>query len=122
VQICYNVNMDVRSKIWLEIKGEPVFGSGRRALLNSIDKLGSINRAAKDTNISYRKALSYIQSMESRLDKNLVERQAGGKNGGGAMITKEAREFLDKFEKLERGVNELLDLRFLEVFGNSKKQ
>ncbi len=122
MQICYNDNMEVRSKIWLEIKGEPVFGSGRRALLNSIDKLGSINRAAKDTNISYRKALSYIQSMESRLDKNLVERQAGGKNGGGAMITKEAREFLDKFEKLERGINELLDLRFLEVFGNSKKQ
>ena len=122
MQICYNDNMEVRSKIWLEIKGEPVFGSGRRALLNSIDKLGSINKAAKDTNISYRKALSYIQSMEDRLNKNLVERQAGGKNGGGAMITKEAREFLDKFEKLESGINALLDLRFLEIFGNSKNQ
>ncbi len=114
--------MEVRSKIWLEVDGNAVFGSGRRALLNSIDKLGSINKAAKDTNISYRKALSYIQSMENRLNKNLVERQAGGKNGGGAIITKEARALLDKFEKLESGVNALLDLRFLEIFGNSKNQ
>jgi len=114
--------MEVRSKIWLEIDGNPVFGSGRRALLESIDKLGSINRAARDINISYRKALSYIQSMEKRLGAKLVERQAGGKNGGGASLTKEAREFLTKYEKLESGINALLDLRFLEIFGNGKRK
>jgi molybdate transport system regulatory protein len=112
--------MEVRSKIWLEVDGNAVFGSGRRALLESIDKLGSINRAAKDINISYRKALSYIQSMEKRLGSTIVERQAGGKNGGGAVLTKDAREFLDKYEKLESGINALLDLRFLEIFGNGK--
>jgi molybdate transport system regulatory protein len=114
--------MEVRSKIWLEINGSTVFGSGRRALLESIDKLGSINKAARDINISYRKALSYIQSMEKRLSVSLVERQAGGKNGGGAALTKEARVFLNKYEKLESGINALLDLRFLEIFGNGKRK
>jgi molybdate transport system regulatory protein len=122
VQICYNEDMDVRSKIWLEIDGEPVFGSGRRALLESIEKFGSINKAAKDTNISYRKALSYIQNMESRLGKSLVERHTGGRNGGGASLTEEARHLLSKYEKLEKGINELLDLRFLEIFGNGNNQ
>ena len=114
--------MEVRSKIWLEVDGNAVFGSGRRALLESIDKLGSINKAAGDINISYRKALSYIQSMEKRLGVTLVERRAGGKNGGGAVLTKKAREFLGKYEKLESGINALLDLRFLEIFGNGKRK
>ncbi len=114
--------MEVRSKIWIEADGKPLFGSGREALLKSIDRLGSINKAAKDINISYRKALSYIQSMEERIGSRLVKRQAGGANGGGAILTREAKDFLRKFEQLEEGINEMLDKRFLEVFGSSKKK
>jgi molybdate transport system regulatory protein len=114
--------MEVRSKIWIEADGKPLFGSGREALLKSIDRLGSINKAAKDVHISYRKALSYIQSMEERIGSRLVERQAGGVNGGGAVLTQEAKDFLNKFEQLEEGINELLDKRFLEIFSSSKKK
>ena len=118
MQICYNEYMEinVRSKIWLEIEGETVFGSGRRALLDEIERQGSINKAAKAINISFRKALSYIQSMESRLGKTLVIRQAGGRNGGGASLTDDARNLLGKYRKLESGVNEMLDKKFAEVF------
>ena len=112
--------MEVRSKIWLAVDGEAVFGSGREALFKAIDRLGSINKAAKDINISYRKALSYIQLMEQRLGKKLVERQTGGLNGGGASLTDDAREFMQKYEILEEGVNEMLDRKFSEVFGNGK--
>jgi len=120
MQICYNDNMEVRSKIWLSVDGDPVFGSGREALLKAIDNLGSINKAAKDINISYRKALSYIQTMEQRLGKKLVVRQTGGLHGGGASLTKEAREFMRKYELLEDGVNDMIDNKFVEVFGNNK--
>jgi molybdate transport system regulatory protein len=112
--------MQIRSKIWLEIDGEPVFGSGRQSLLRGIDKHGSINRAIKDVNISYRKALSYIQMMETRLGLKLVERKAGGRNGGGAALTREAKEFLKKYDVLEHGINGLIDRKFLKVFGNGK--
>ena len=122
MQLCYNeyMGMNIRSKIWLEIEGETVFGSGRRALLDEIDRLGSINKAAKAINISFRKALSYIQSMESRLGKVLVLRQAGGKNGGGASLTDDARNLLEKYRRLESGINEMLDKKFAEVFENNK--
>jgi len=109
--------MEVRSKIWLAVDGEPVFGSGREALFKAIDKLGSINKAAKEINLSYRKALSYIQIMEQRLGKRLVERKTGGLHGGGAALTEEARNFMKKYELLEDGVNEMLDKKFTEVFG-----
>jgi len=96
--------------------GEPVFGRGRRFLLEAIDTYGSINQAAKEVGISYRKALSHIQVMEKRLGISLVVRQAGGRHGGGASLAPEAREFLKKFEKLEQGLREFVDAQFKELF------
>ena len=108
--------MDVRSKIWIEINGEPVFGRGRRFLLEAIDQHGSINQAAKKINISYRRAWSYIKAMENRLGIKLVERRSGGKNGGGAVLTEEARVFLKKFGRLEAGIQENVDKKFKSLF------
>lgn len=109
-------DLEVRSKIWIEADGEPVFGRGRRFLLEAIDSHGSINQAAKAVDISYRKALSHIQAMEKRLGLSLVVRQTGGKHGGGAALTPEAREFIKKFEKLEQGLRVFVDTQFQEFF------
>ncbi|MHB8845360.1 MAG: winged helix-turn-helix domain-containing protein [Nitrospirota bacterium] len=112
--------LEIRSKLWIEMAGEPVFGRGRRFLLEAIDAHGSINQAAKEVGISYRKALSHIQVMEKRLEISLVVRQTGGRNGGGASLTSEAREFLRKFEKLEQGLREFVDAQFREFFPNQE--
>lgn len=55
--------------------------------------------------------------MEERLGMRLVERHAGGKNGGGASLTSEAREFLEKYAVFEEGIRDAVDARFREVFG-----
>ena len=112
--------MEIRSKLWIEVDGKPVFGRGRRFLLEAIDKHGSINQAAKEINISYRKAWGYIKAMEDRLGIKLIERQTGGKNGGGAVLTEEARAFLKNFEALEKGMQELVDERFSLIFRDRK--
>ncbi len=109
--------MEIKSKLWIEIKGKPVFGRGRRFLLEAIDKYGSINQAAKEINISYRKAWGYIKAMEERLGIKLIERQTGGKHGGGAVLTKDAKEFLKKYEQMEEGIKEIVDAKFKKVFG-----
>ena len=108
--------MEIKSKLWIEIDGRPVFGRGRRFLLEAIDRYGSINQAAKEINISYRKAWGYIKAMEERLGFRLVERQTGGRNGGGATLTKEAKRFLRKYEEMETGIMELVDERFRDIF------
>ncbi len=109
--------MDIRSKIWMEVEGEPVFGRGRRFLLEAIGKYGSINRAAREINISYRKAWSYIKAMEERLGISLVRTQKGGRNGGGAELTPEAEDFLLKYKKMEEGIREIVDRKFKDIFG-----
>ncbi len=112
--------MEIRSKLWIEIDGKPVFGRGRRFLLEAIDKYGSINQAAKEINISYRKAWGYIKAMEERLGIKLIERQTGGRHGGGATLTQDARNFLKKYEALEKGIQGLVDERFIQIF-NTKE-
>lgn len=111
--------MEIKSKLWIESEGKPVFGRGRRFLLEAIDKHGSINQAAKEINISYRKAWGYIKAMEERLDFKLIERQTGGKNGGGATLTEEAKKFLKKYEALEMGIREMVDERFRKIFNDN---
>lgn len=119
VQIKHN-DIDIRSKIWIEVKGDPVFGRGRRFLLEAIGTYGSISQAAKEINISYRKAWTYIKNMEDRLGISLVERKAGGKNGGGAVLTPAAIDFLNKYRSLEQGINEFVDQRFRTFFKGGK--
>ncbi len=109
--------MEIKSKIWIELDGEPVFSKGRWLLLNAIKQYGSINRAARELGISYRRAWSYIKAMEERLNKSLVVRRVGGKDGGGASLTPQAMELLKKYERLEKGIEKLLDKRFEKIFG-----
>lgn len=110
------MDLKIKSKLWLEVDGRPVFGRGRRFLLEAIDKSGSINQAAKKINISYRKAWGYIKAMEERLGIKLIDRQIGGRSGGGATITEDARRFLKQYEALEKGIQELVDERFNKIF------
>ena len=111
--------MEVRSKLWIESEGQPVFGRGRMMLLKAVDNYGSINQAAKEISISYRKAWGYINAMEERLGIPLVTRQTGGRNGGGALLTREARGFLEKYEELDSEIQKLVDDRFGRIFGTS---
>ncbi len=112
--------MEIRSKIWVEVDGEPVFSKGRSLLLKAIDKYGSINRTAMETGISYRRAWGYVKAMEKRLGVDLVRTRTGGAGGGGAALTEDARHFLIMYENLESGIDEMVDQRFRDIFQTSK--
>jgi molybdate transport system regulatory protein len=107
--------LNVRSKIWLEIDGKPVFGQGREELLRLIQKTDSINRSAKLMGIPYRKAWTYIDSMEKRLGFPLVNRLKGGAGGGESTLTPEAIALLQKFDLLQKGFNEMVNRKFVTL-------
>ena len=46
---------EVRAKVWLEIEGRPFMGEGRMAMLEAIDRCGSIINASRETGIAYRR-------------------------------------------------------------------
>jgi molybdate transport system regulatory protein len=117
------VQLNIKLKIWIEEKGKPVFGTGRRTLLDALDRRGSISRAAQKMNISYRKAWGALRAMEERLGLKLVDRRTGGREGGVAGLTRDARMIMERFDILEKDLRKFVDARFKKVFSPvSQKQ
>lgn len=105
-----------RSKIWIEKNRHIVFGDGRAELLGTIDETGSINKAARKLNISYRHAWGYIKTTERRLGIKFLQTQKGGRYGGGATLTEKGREFLNNYTRFRKGINEMIDERFKKEY------
>jgi molybdate transport system regulatory protein len=104
--------VQVRTKVWLEVDGEPLLGDGRERLLLAIDRSGSLNAAAAELGISYRKVWAQLQQMEQHAPFPLVERAKGGKGGGSTHLTTEAKQLLARFARLKSGLNQLIDEKF----------
>ncbi|MFO7576944.1 MAG: LysR family transcriptional regulator [Pelovirga sp.] len=112
--------LNIRSKVWLEIDGKPFLGGGRLRLLRAIAATGSINAAAQQLGISYRKAWSQLQEMEKH-GILLVEREKGGCGGGQSTVTAQAHELLRKFDALQNGLNQIVDDRFAAIFAPEER-
>ena len=106
----------VRSKVWVELDGAPVFGDGKAQLLGAVADRGSIRAAAQVLGMSYRGAWGRIREMEHRLGQPVVVRRAGGPQGGGSQLSGLGKELLDRYHRFRRGLNESVDRRFKKTF------
>jgi molybdate transport system regulatory protein len=106
----------IRSKIWLEVDGQPFLGDGRYRLLAAVQRNGSINAAARDLDMSYRKVWAQLKAMEESSPFPLLERRIGGKDGGASKLTQETLELMKRFETLRTQVNDEADRCFTTCF------
>ena len=107
----------IRSKVWLEADGQPFLGDGRYRRLSAIQRNGSINAAARDLGMSYRKVWAQLQAMEETAPFPLMVRRVGGKDGGETRLTTEVLKLMQKFEVMLDRVNAEADLCFSEFMG-----
>ena len=114
-------HVEVRSKVWLEENGYPLMGAGRADLLRGVEKTGSINAAAKELGMDYRRAWGLIDSMEKRLKFKLVIRRRGG-SARGTSLTDEGYRLLDLYELLERRSQSSIDRQFHNIFQHYPKE
>ena len=76
-------------------------GPGKVDLLESIDKVGSISEAARQINISYRRAWEMVNTMNQCFSNPLVKSVTGGKGGGGAKLTLLGEKIKTIYRKME---------------------
>lgn len=74
-------------RLWVERCGEAILGPGRLELLEAIDRCHSISAAARRLGMSYRRAWLLVDSINRAAGEELVQRQTGGRDGGGAALT-----------------------------------
>ncbi|MGL4605857.1 MAG: winged helix-turn-helix domain-containing protein [Eubacteriaceae bacterium] len=94
INLCY--------KIWLcNPEGEKFFGDGPCKLLEGVERLGSLNKAASEMNMAYSKAFKIIKNAEKNCGYKLLEREIGGIGGGGSKITEKGKELIKRYTAFE---------------------
>lgn len=96
--------MPTDTEILLTIKlQQQLFVDPKRIrLLKEIRQCGSINQAAKNAKVSYKSAWDHLAAMNAISPKPLLERNIGGKHGGGTVLTIYAKRFLQLYDLLEQ--------------------
>lgn len=84
-------------------------GDTRVRLLEEIGRLGSINQAAKAVPLSYKAAWDAIDTLNNLAPQPLVERVAGGRQGGGTRLTDYGRRIVAMYRALQQEYQAALD-------------
>ena len=85
-------------KIRISNNFDTVIGPGKANLLEQIILTGSISSAAKEMNMSYRRAWELINTMNQSFDEPIVLSKTGGSHGGGAEVTELGIKILDLYK------------------------
>lgn len=92
------------------IDGEESFLLKKRiALLSAIDKVGSLNAAAKLVPLSYKGAWNMIDTMNNLCPVPVVEKITGGVNGGGTTLTEYGRNLVKTYEIIQKEHQKFLE-------------
>jgi molybdate transport system regulatory protein len=76
-------------------------GPGKADLLRAIGETGSISAAARQMEMSYRRAWLLVDTMNQAFKSPVVVTLTGGKSGGGAAVTDFGREVLKRYQAME---------------------
>lgn len=108
----------LRPAISLRIyREEKCFGPGVARLLALVEETSSLRAAAQSMEMAYSKAWSIVKNSERGLGFKLLTSTTGGKGGGGAQLTEEARKLLKDFEAFEKETRSAAERLFQKYFG-----
>lgn len=93
---------DLRAELVLGAGGKTLAGDRRMALLEEIDRLGSITHAAKAVGLSYKGAWDAVEDMANLSGEPLLQRGAGGKGGGFTRLTPRGAQLLKNFRLIQQ--------------------
>ncbi len=86
-------------------------GPGKIALLEAIDREGSISAAGRATGMSYKRAWDLVDATNKLLGVLVVEAAPGGYRGGGATLTDAGRNLVADYRAIERAAQRAAEPR-----------
>ena len=84
------------------IWGNLRLGPGKIELLERIGRCGSISEAAREMDMSYRRAWLLVAELNQGFRQPVVAAQTGGKGGGHAVLTEFGRDLIERYRAIER--------------------
>ena len=86
----------------IDLDSEDRIGPGKIELLEQIREHGSISAAGRAMDMSYKRAWDLVDEINRICGQVAVEPQAGGKNGGGTMLSPFGEALVARYRKIER--------------------
>lgn len=103
----------LQSKHWIvDSEGHIIMGEGRKKILETIEKTGSMNQAAKLMKMSYKAVWGKLKATENYLDMRIVEKD----RKRGTRLTKEGKALLERYSSLKEQCMEADDRLFNDIF------
>ena len=93
--------MSTRLTIRLDFDAGRRLGAGKIALLEAIDRTGSISAAGRAHAMSYRRAWLLVDELNQLFVTPVVAAHHGGASGGGAQLTDEGRRIVALYRDAE---------------------
>ena len=110
----------IHVQLWLEGEDGEGFGRGRVELLQLVDELGSLSKAAKQLGMSYRGAWGKIKKAERIAGETLVD--ASGTKRDGYSLTPAGRELVQRFQQWYADVESFAKKRAEALFSDFDKE
>ena len=92
---------DMRLTVRVDFGSDRVLGPGKIRLLEAIRKGGSISKAGRSLDMSYRRAWLLVDEMNRCFREPVVATQPGGSHGGGASLTEFGESVIEKYRRIE---------------------
>jgi molybdate transport system regulatory protein len=93
-------------RLRLVFTGGLMFGPGKAELLRLIRETGSISAAGRAMGMSYKRAWSLVEEMNTGFRDPVVDSARGGAGGGGARLTEAGETALSQYAALVASVRE----------------
>jgi molybdate transport system regulatory protein len=98
----YPSPLEADTRFRVHIKHATAIGPGKADILQGIADTGSIAEAGRRLGMSYQRVWSLVQSMNGDFIAPLVEKQRGGRAGGGARLSPTGETVLAEYREMER--------------------
>ena len=82
-------------------------GPGKVALLEGIERTGSLRQAARELGMSYRRAWLLLDQINQSFNTPATTTTVGGTGGGGATLTPFGEELIERYRALEHAIESL---------------
>jgi len=90
-----------RLSIRIDLATGARIGPGKIAVLEEIERTGSISAAGRALAMSYRRTWLLVEDLNLALGKPVVDTAAGGNGGGGASLTKLGKAVIAQYRAIE---------------------
>jgi molybdate transport system regulatory protein len=91
----------------LQLGAEASIGPGKIELLRKIGAMQSISAAAREMDMTYKRAWMLIDTLNKGIGKPVVVSSRGGKGGGGAQLTPLGEALIRSYDVLEARIRDI---------------